>query len=60
MGFGIGRITYFMCIDYCKANEIEGDQRDDFVEIILEMDQAYLDHCESQKPKKKDKGGEYG
>lgn len=53
MGMGIGRITYFMCTKYCRENDIEGDQREDFIVVILAMDETYLEYCDKQSKKKK-------
>lgn len=53
-GFGgVGRITYFMCTQYCRENDIEGDQRDDLIVVILAMDETYIEYCDKQSKKKK-------
>lgn len=48
-GFGAGRITYMMCSDYCRAENIVGDQREDLIDIMLAVDDKYLDHCSKKK-----------
>jgi len=33
-----------MLVDFCDRNDIIGEQRDDFIEIMTAMDDAYIKH----------------
>lgn len=43
VGMGVGPIPALSIFEYCLLKEIEGDQRQDFVDIIQRLDQKYLD-----------------
>lgn len=52
LGFGEGPISYLSIQNYCEIHEVEGEQRDDLVYHIQQMDAAYLKWRASQLEKK--------
>lgn len=42
-------ISYFMYVDFCDNNDIIGEQRDDFIEILTMVDDAYLEHLKKAR-----------
>lgn len=51
VGMGVGAISWSVISDYCLVNEIEGEQRDDFIFLINAMDAEYLKHVTKNKGK---------
>lgn len=39
----VGPIPYTAFLGYCEANEIRGDQREDFLWLSQRLDQKYLE-----------------
>lgn len=54
-GMGIGNIDYFMCIRYCNEHDIVDDQREDFITVIMAMDETFVEYCNKKAKKKKSK-----
>ncbi len=48
---GVGPIPYFHIIDYAKRAELDRDLEDPFIQIIEEMDKAYLNWTNEQSEK---------
>lgn len=47
----VSPLTYFMYVDFCEKNDIIGEQRDDFIDILTLVDEAYLEHTNTNRPK---------
>lgn len=46
----VGPITWLVVNEYCKAYEIQGEQREDMFYFIAKLDAAYMEWClEKQK-----------
>lgn len=52
LGFGEGPISYLAMQNYCEVNDVVGEQRDDLVYHIQQMDAAYLKWRGTQLEKK--------
>lgn len=56
-GFGSGPIPWTAILDYCRAHELDSDDREDFIYLIRAMDKAHLGYIDAEREKKNNRGG---
>lgn len=42
MGMSMGPISYMTMVEYCFVNNVDGEQREDFIWLVARLDQKYL------------------
>lgn len=52
IGMGLGPIPLLSILEYCVINEIDGEQREDFIWFIQRLDSKYLEWSKSRAKSK--------